>query len=252
MLTVLSAACQDSVLAVRIQAAASLAALCGMLASVVAADPAVGARLLPGCLRLADAAAADSDKLRPSGLHALGSLFALAGRLPAGLVEEQQQLFAVAAATLQDCLGAANARVQWAACNAAGDLLACPAPPVQRHASGVLQSLVALLRQCPNFRSRALAAAALQRLGSLEAAVEGTSPVAQLDALADLLFSGEPACLAEGGKLAMIRSGGKLLVVAALVQVQGRGGVAPNAPTADTCTRRLSTLLLQCRQGEWL
>jgi hypothetical protein len=158
--------------------------------------------MLPGCLRLAVTAAGDSDKLRPSGLQALGSLFALQARLlaeqqpaPAAAAEAGgQQLYAAAAQAVQQCLEAGNARVQWAACEAAGQLLACPAAPVQQHWPAVLQQLLALLRECPNFRSRALAAGALRQLGGGSPAAAGGSggSIEQLlGAVADVLFQGE-------------------------------------------------------------
>lgn len=197
MLEALTAGCRDTVLAVCIPAAASLAAFCRMLSQSAAAQPGMGAQLLPACLQLAAAAAGGSDKLRPSGLQALGSLFELRGRLPVqqqqqqhGSASGEEQLLAAAAQAVLDCLSSSNARVQWAACEAAGELLACPAPAVQRHAAAVLQQLLGLLRGCPNFRSRALAAAALRLAGA--PALASTGPPAQLlDAVAGVLFDGE-------------------------------------------------------------
>lgn len=196
VLAALTAGSRDSVLAVCIPAAASLASFCRMLSQAAAAQPVAALQLLPGCLQLAVAAAGGSDKLRPSGLQALGSLFELRGRLPAqqqqqGVAEEAEQHFGAAAQALLDCLTSSNARVQWAACEAAGELLACPAAPAQRRASAVLQQLLALLRQCPNFRSRALAAAALRLAGAPAAVAFGDSPAQLLDAVAAVLFDGE-------------------------------------------------------------
>lgn len=213
MLEALTAGCRDSVLAVAVPATASLAAFCGMLSTAAAAaGPATAAAkdALPTCLQLAVAATEGSDKVRPSGLQALGGLFELAstladlvgrqkaGELAAAAATEQQQLTAAVAA-LQACLASSNARVQWAACEAAGALLASRAPAVQQRAPAVLLKLLRLLQCCPNFRSRALAAAALRRLGALPASVasnsgstaEPSDAVQLLDAVAGVLFEGE-------------------------------------------------------------
>ena len=229
MLEALAAGCRDSVLAVCIPAAASLAAFCRMLSQAAAAQPQVGGELLPACLQLATAAAGGSDKLRPSGLQALGCLLELRGRLPAEQQQRQQQqqgghaeepLLAAATRAVLDCLASSNARVQWAACEAAGELLACPAPAVQRHAAAVMRQLLDVLRGCPNFRSRALAAAALRLAGA--PAVASAGPPAQLlAAVADVLFEGE-SMWRDGER----RCGGR-----------GRGGAVVGAADArSSCT----------------
>lgn len=194
----LTASCGDAVLAVRLQTAAALAAFCGMLAA--AAAPAAAAEALPGCLRLAvGAAAAGNEKVRPSGLQALGSLLDMCGRLPSEVpaAGDAAQLLAAAAAAVQDSLGSGNAaRVQWAACEAAGQLLACSAAATQQHVAATVRQLLALLRECPNFRSRALAAAALRRLPSLAPAADASGgPEGLLDAVAAVLFQGGWYCI---------------------------------------------------------
>lgn len=198
-LAALTAGCCDSVLAVRIPAAASLASFCQMLSQAAAAPAAeagaaVAAAMLPACLQLAVAATGDGDKLRPGSLQAIGSLFALREALPAGqrgVVSER--LLGTAAEAVQLCLGSGSARVQWAACEAAGQLLACAPPPAQPHWAPLLLHLSALLRQCPNFRSRGLAAAALRRVGD-----GGPPPMrsaaALLETAAGVLFEGEARC----------------------------------------------------------
>lgn len=210
VLEALTSGCRDPVLAVAAPATASLAAFCGMLGTAAAAaGPATAAakEALPACLQLAVAAAEGSDKVRPSGLQALGGLFELASRLAdqvgrqtaeelaAAASTEQQQLTAAVAA-IQSCLASSNARVQWAACEAAGALLASHAPAVQQRAPAVLHDLLRLLQRCPNFRSRALAAAALRRLVALPAVASGggaepLGAVRLLDAVAGVLFEGK-------------------------------------------------------------
>lgn len=166
---------------------------------MAAAAATAGAAALPTCLRLATAAAGDSDKLRPSGLQAVGSLFQLHAQL-VGLdrkgaaaalppAPQLQSLLGAAAQAVQDCVASGSARVQWAACDAAGALLACPPPEAQPHWAPLLQQLLALLRSSPNFRSRALAAAALRQLGCSAVPPAG-SLLALLEAVADVLFEG--------------------------------------------------------------
>lgn len=199
LLVALSTASRDTVLAVRLPAAASLATFCSMLSRGAATDPAVQAaaqQMLPGCLQLALAAAtADSDKLRPSGLQALGSLAALAGALPPAVVAAQGQQLADVVSAVSSSFASKSARVQWAACEAAGALLGCDAAPVQQHCAALLQQLLVLLRECHNFRTRAQAAGALLRLSSW-AALDGSGSraVQVLDAVAAVLFQGALRC----------------------------------------------------------
>lgn len=220
MLAALTASCRDSVLAVRIPAAAALASLCSTLGHTVAAASgagqcggpeadaeahaaatAAGRAVLPACLRLAASAAGDSDKLRPSGLQAIGSLFQLhtqlaalegkggAAALPAA--SEVAPLLAAAAQAVQQCLASGSARVQWAACEAAGALLACPPPQAQPRWAALLPQLAALLQSGRNFRSRALAAAALRQLDG-SAALPAGSLLGLLEQVAAVLFEGAP------------------------------------------------------------
>ncbi|PRW60946.1 Wee1 kinase [Chlorella sorokiniana] len=196
LLAALTAGSRDAVLAVRLPAAASLATLCSMLSGSTAGDPAVAAaaqRVFPDCLRLALAAAAgDNDKLRPSGLQALGSLAALADVLPPTAVASQEQQLEDAVAAVSSRLAARSVRVQWAACEAAGALLACGAAPVLQHCAALVQQLLGLLRECPNFRSRTQAAGALLRLrcwGALGG--DGCKAVQLLDDVATVLFRGK-------------------------------------------------------------
>ncbi|KAL4421841.1 hypothetical protein ABPG77_001323 [Micractinium sp. CCAP 211/92] len=216
VLAALSASCHDSVLAVRIPAAAALASLASMLsqaarsadtggcpesaAGMASAAATAGAAALPTCLRLATAAAGDSDKTRPSGLQAVGSLFQLHAQL-VGLdrkgaaaalppAPQLQSLLGAAAQAVQDCVASGSARVQWAACDAAKALLACPPPEAQPDWAPLLQQLLALLRSSPNFRSRALAAAALRQLGCSAVSPAG-SLLGFIEAVADVLFEGK-------------------------------------------------------------
>lgn len=201
LMVALSAASRDTVLAVRLPAAASLATFCSMLNCSAATDPAVQAAaqaMFPGCLQLAlVAATADNDKLRPSGLQALGSLAALAGALPPAAVAAQGRQLADVVAAVSSSFASKSARVQWAASEAAGALLGCDVAPVQQHCAALLQQLLVLLRECPNFRSRAQAAGALLRLSSW-AALDGSSSraVQVLDAVAVVLFQGALRCSA--------------------------------------------------------
>lgn len=148
--------------------------------------------MFPGCLQLALATAtADNDKLRPSGLQALASLAALADALPPAAVARQGQQLGAAVTAVSGGFAAKSARVQWAACEAAGALLACSAAPVQQHGAALLQQLLVLLRGCPNFRSRALAAGALLRVRSWAAlGGSGSAAMQLLDDVADVLFQG--------------------------------------------------------------
>ena len=217
MVAALGAACRDGVLAVRLAAAVSLAAFCLMLSQEATAAAAAGGRdgdagcgavvaagrqVLGGCLRLGVAVAeADNEKVRPSGLQALGSLFGLLPHLAlqfgegggeaAAAVESSQEvlpLVAAAAQAVQQGLSCASPKVQWAACEAAADLLACSAAPACRHAPAVAHQLVALLAGSPNFRSRALAAAALRR--ATVGALPSGGAAQFLDAVAAQLFQG--------------------------------------------------------------
>lgn len=200
-LAALEAACHDGVLAVRIPATASLASFCHMLSHTTAMEAgsaiAAGHHVLLGCLRLAVASAADSDKLRPSGLQALGSLSCQLATLSPELQQtteeggDEQRLLAAGVQAVHQALAASNARVQWAACEAAGQLLACQAASVQRHLDTMVQQLLLLLQECPNFRSRALAAAALQQLSSTAVRLHGGERLVQvLDVAAAVLFQG--------------------------------------------------------------
>lgn len=225
MLSALTAGCRDGVLAVRIPAGASLAAFCQMLgqaateaamgvssrqspapactSSTVACGTAAvfAASVLPGCLQLATAAARDSDKLRPSSLQALGSLCGLQSVLTAGQQaageaapaqqRQQQQLWASAGSAVQECLLSGSIRVQWAACETAGHLLACSAPEVQHCWPPVLDHLLTVLRACPNFRTRGLAATALRQLGFGCSLPPEVCVVSLLDDVAGCLFEGE-------------------------------------------------------------
>jgi len=225
VLAALTASCCDGVLAVRISAGASLAAFCQMLGQAATEDavcvgsrqspapartssPAacgaaavIAASVLPGCLQLATAAARDSDKLRPSSLQALGSLFSLqsvmtAGQQAAGKAapaqqRQQQQLWASAGSAVQECLLSGSVRVQWAACETAGHLLACSAPEVQPCWPAVLDNLLTVLGACPNFRTRVLAAAALRQLGVACSLPPEVRVVSLLDDVAGSLFEGE-------------------------------------------------------------
>ncbi|KAL4424003.1 hypothetical protein ABPG75_001304 [Micractinium tetrahymenae] len=216
VLSALSASCHDSVLAVRIPAAAALASLCHMLSQTATVpsdiDPsscspaaaaaramalAAGVAALPACLRLAVTAAGDSDKMRPSSLQAVGSLFQLRAQLAVApdqaavlAAPEVQPLLAAAAQAVQLCTAASSTRVQWAACEAAGALLACPPPEAQPHWAPLLGQLLALLRSSPNFRSRALAAAALRQLGG-RAALPADSLSELLESVAAVLIEGK-------------------------------------------------------------
>jgi hypothetical protein len=64
-------------------------------------------------------------------------------------------------------------------------VVACDKAVVHQHSTVVLPYLVAVLRECPNFRSQVLAAAGLQRLSEAGAAVLGSGrPIAILPCLA--------------------------------------------------------------------
>jgi hypothetical protein len=196
LLVAVESACRDSVLAVRIPATNALARFCLMLSQAAQGSQGELAQAAvqhsSRCWRLATAAAqSDSDKLRPSGLQALGSLFAVvaAAQQAAAL---DAPLLSAGRAAVEQALTAVNARVQWAACEAAGPLLACSLRTDD--AESLLQELLVLLESCPNFRSRALAAAALQCV-SLNTAKQLHSKgklSAALGALARLLFMGKP------------------------------------------------------------
>jgi len=206
LLAALTAASRDAVLAVRLPAVASLATFCQMLSSSAANDPVVLAaaqHVFPACLQLAVAAAiADNDKLRPCGLQALGSLAALADALPPTAVAQQAPWLEAAVAAVSGCLAAKSVRVQWAACEAAGALLACGAAQVQQHSAALLQHLLVLLQECPNFRSRTLAASALLRLRSWAAlGGSGSRAVQLLDDVAVLLFQGALGGTVPAGKV---------------------------------------------------
>lgn len=224
-------------LAVRLPAAASLATFCQMLSSRAANDPVVLAaaqHVFPSCLQLAlSTATADSDKLRPCGLQALGSLAALADALPPTAVTEQGQWLEAAVAAVSGCLAAKSVRVQWAACEAAGGLLACGAAQVQQHSVALLQHLLVLLQECPNFRSRTLAASALIRLRSWAAlGGNGSRAVQLLDDVAVLLFQGALGGTVPAGK------------VDCLCLLKVHVASFPFMIDVPSC------LLLSCRQGQ--
>jgi hypothetical protein len=201
------------VLAVRVPAAAALAALClmlsqqqaeagaGELSSDAAAQGAAerGAQMLGALLPLALAAAADNDKVRPSALAALGSLANLLAALPpaqaAAAAASHRAALAAGAEAVGGGLAAGSGRVQWAACDAAGQLLA--AAPLAPAAAPLARQLLLLLQRCPNFRSRALVADALARLSAEAGRLWGGSQLATLlSEVAALLFEGgpRPAC----------------------------------------------------------
>jgi hypothetical protein len=165
----LRSACEDAVLAVRVQAGAALAATCATLAGMQAASAKAcvakvdgGAR---GLVRLAAALATGSDKAKASGVAALAALLGapcLTGQLTASDMEE-------AGTAIENCLANQNAKVQWAACGAAGAFLAASASAGRPPAEQVLLALERLIREDASFKTRSLAAGALRGLGSLEA-----------------------------------------------------------------------------------
>lgn len=155
--------CRDSVLAVRVHAAAALA---------VAADTLWKACTQGTCpveeihktaewfLPVAVAVSGDNDKVRASGVLALGGLLACVSLQSTG-----SQGGADAVAALVDCLECNANRVQWNACSAAAVLLkaskgACPW-------AGLVKTLEDLAATDGNARTQALARVALGREDSL-------------------------------------------------------------------------------------
>jgi Domain of unknown function (DUF4042) len=142
----LLAACQDPVVAVRVQAAAALAVAAETLSSLFRNIETKGSEqpefeslrtdALNKLLHIAVAAAVDGDKVKPSGVQALGTLLACRliittfkpppadERAPARQWLEES-LFSVE--TERDafiaCILSENVKVQWSACSAAGMLL---------------------------------------------------------------------------------------------------------------------------------
>jgi len=140
----LLAACQDCIVAVRVQAAAALAAagevLYHLFQNVGKKDQQrpdlqlLCTDALTALVPAAVAAATDGDKVKPSGVQALGTLLACrqltkttTATAPAHAEETAEGRSSV---LLQDeknafiaCISSENAKVQWSACSAAGTFL---------------------------------------------------------------------------------------------------------------------------------
>lgn len=206
VLPALQDAGKDAVLAVRVQAAAALATLCQALRAseergrTGTGSTGLGVEALQAALCLATAAARDGDKVRASGVEALGSLFGLAacGGDLAELDEQQRRAWEVAVVdavvALAACLGPpASARVQWSACGAAGQLLhaVCNGllSGLPALARPVVQPLCDLVQWAAHHKTRALAAAALR--AGCSAATYGGEYTRALCGTVDALHSGK-------------------------------------------------------------
>lgn len=194
----------------------------------------VACRALPTLLALATHAAGDNEKVRASGVEALGHAFdclgpcsspSMGGVMAASqgsgeLVLEAGMVEAAGCALLAG-LQSGVPKVQWSACSAAGQLLhacGCLVPPsagsgsscgsggstaqvpawvgsLQQLAHQAVEQLLGLLGSCPSTRSRVRAAAALQSVPSV--AIFQGSYAELLHPVCQALFQG--ACVCEHG-----------------------------------------------------
>lgn len=156
----LAAACRDAILAVRVQAAGSLAAVADSLRCISetstagedGVDVELAIALFPVALRLAD----DHDKVRADGVRALGVLLTLLDKENAA---REKDVESSVDAVLR-CLGCANVKVQWSACLAAGmvcKISCCGAGVAEENRTALVIALEELAKSSENGRTRDLA-----------------------------------------------------------------------------------------------
>jgi hypothetical protein len=191
--------------------------------------PSLPRQVLPALLALAAHAAQDTEKVRASGVEALGHCFVCLGLFASsassasgGTSTCDSSLLALDTATLAAagqaliaCLQSSVPKVQWSACMAAGlllrgcsrmsEALAAPSPlaaqpawvgQLNQLACEVLGQLLRLLGSCPSMRSRVRAAEALSRAGSM-AWYRGSCEQYQREVLQPVcqaLFEGRARC----------------------------------------------------------
>lgn len=172
----LIAACNDAILAVRVHAAGTLAAVAEYIlesthtplqdGDLSSATPFIDI-LFPTAL----AAAGDHDKVRADGIHALATLLHIQLKLVDAGQPGRDDYVIPAIEALMACLGSQNAKVQWSACAGAGAVCTALAAGCSAlEAADLLEALISLLLELSesseNSRTRLLAADAVGKAGA--------------------------------------------------------------------------------------